>query len=77
MLALEFPPINEVIRWKDIFPTFNKVAFIACLASLIGIAIFLPPSRRDPLVAPTGRSQRGRDGGRVHRGTDRDADDGA
>ena len=29
MLALEFPPINEVIRWKDLFPTFNKVALIA------------------------------------------------
>ena len=25
MLALDFPPINEVIRWEDIFPTFNKV----------------------------------------------------
>ena len=25
MLALEFPPINEIIRWKDIFPSFNKV----------------------------------------------------
>ena len=30
MFALEFPPINEVIRWQDIFPTFNKVALIAC-----------------------------------------------
>ena len=26
MLALEFPPINEVIRWQDLFPTFNKIA---------------------------------------------------
>ena len=25
MLALEFPPINELIRWQDIFPAFNKV----------------------------------------------------
>src|SRR5262245_831837 len=54
MLALEFPPINEVIRWQDIFPSFNKVALIACLAALIGITIFLIASRRDPLVAPTG-----------------------
>ncbi len=54
MLALEFPPINEIIRWQDLFPSFNKVAIIACLASLIGIAIFLAASRRDPLVAPTG-----------------------
>jgi F-type H+-transporting ATPase subunit a len=54
MLALEFPPINEIIRWKDIFPTFNKVALIACLAALIGIGIFLAASRKDPLVAPRG-----------------------
>ncbi len=54
MLALDFPPINEVIRWKDIFPTFNKVALIACLAALIGIAIFLAAARKDPLVAPKG-----------------------
>ncbi len=45
MFALEFPPINEVIRWKDLFPTFNKIALIACLASLIGIAIYLLASR--------------------------------
>ena len=54
MLALDFPPINEVIRWQDIFPTFNKVALIACLATIIGIAIYLVASDRDPLVAPTG-----------------------
>lgn len=54
MLALEFPPINELIRWKDLFPTFNKVALIACAASLIGITIYLVAARRDPLVAPTG-----------------------
>ena len=29
MLALEFPPINEVIRWQDLFPSFNKIALIA------------------------------------------------
>ena len=54
MLALEFPPINEVIRWKDLFPTFNKVAIMACLAAIIGITIYFLASRRDPLVAPTG-----------------------
>src|SRR3954451_7778811 len=54
MLALEFPPINEVIRWKDIFPTFNKIALIACLAALIGIVIFVIAARRNPMVAPTG-----------------------
>jgi F-type H+-transporting ATPase subunit a len=54
MLALEFPPINEVIRWRDLFPTFNKIALIACLAALIGMLIYWAASRRDPLVAPRG-----------------------
>ncbi len=56
MLALEFPPINEVIRWRDISgaDTVNKVAIIAVLASLIGITIFLLAGRKDPMVAPTG-----------------------
>ena len=37
MFGLEFPPINAILRWKDLFPTFNKVALIAVLAALIGI----------------------------------------
>ncbi len=54
MLALEFPPINEILRWRDLFPTFNKVALIAVAASLIGIVIFLLASRRDAMKAPKG-----------------------
>ena len=54
MLALDFPPINTVIRWKDLFPTFNKVAIIAVMATLIGITIYLVAARRNPMVAPTG-----------------------
>jgi F-type H+-transporting ATPase subunit a len=54
MFALDFPPINEVIRWRDLFPTFNKVALIACLAVLIGTMIYVIAARRDPMVAPTG-----------------------
>ena len=54
MLGLEFPPINELLRWQDIFPTFNKIALIAVCAALIGILLFLIASRRDPMVAPTG-----------------------
>jgi F-type H+-transporting ATPase subunit a len=54
MFALEFPPINEVIRWRDLFPSFNKVALIACLAVLIGSVIYIIAARRDPMVAPTG-----------------------
>jgi F-type H+-transporting ATPase subunit a len=54
VFGLEFPPINELLRWKDIFPTFNKVALIACLAALIGIMLFLLASRKDPMKAPKG-----------------------
>ena len=54
MFALEFPPINEIIRWRDLFTSFNKVAIIGCLAALIGITIFLLAGRKDPMKAPTG-----------------------
>ncbi|MBI4884404.1 MAG: F0F1 ATP synthase subunit A [Actinobacteria bacterium] len=54
MLALKFPPINELIRWRDIFSNFNKVGVIAVAAALIGIMVFLVAGSRDPLVAPTG-----------------------
>ncbi|MGI9052198.1 MAG: F0F1 ATP synthase subunit A [Ilumatobacteraceae bacterium] len=54
MFGLEFPPINEVIRWQDVLPTFNKIALIACLAALIGMTIYLLAGRKDPLVAPKG-----------------------
>ena len=54
MFGLEFPPINEILRWQDIFPSFNKIALIAVAATLISIGLFLLAARRDPLVAPTG-----------------------
>jgi F-type H+-transporting ATPase subunit a len=54
VFGLEFPPINEILRWQDIFPSFNKIALIAVAAALISITLFLLASRRDPMVAPTG-----------------------
>jgi len=54
VLGLEFPPINEILRWQDVYPSFNKIALIAVVAALIGITLFLLASRKDPLVAPTG-----------------------
>ena len=77
MLALEFPPINAIIRWQDLFPTFNKVALIAVVAALIGIIIFLLAGPRRPDGRADGRAQPGRDHRRVHRGPDRHADDGS
>jgi len=54
MLALTFPPINELIRWRDIFPGFNKVGLIAVIAAVLGIIIFMTAGQKDPLQAPTG-----------------------
>lgn len=52
--SLVFPPINELLRWQDIFPSFNKIALIAVLAAGLGIGLFLLASRADPKLAPTG-----------------------
>jgi F-type H+-transporting ATPase subunit a len=54
VIAFEFPPINAILRWKDLFPTFNKVAMIAVAAALIGIVVFLLAGRKDPMKAPKG-----------------------
>lgn len=54
MIALEFPPINEILRWKDLFPSFNKIALIAVAAALIGTLIFLLAGSKDPMKAPKG-----------------------
>jgi F-type H+-transporting ATPase subunit a len=54
VLALEFPPINEILRWRDVAPSFNKIALIAVAAALIGIVIFLLAGSRDGMKAPKG-----------------------
>ena len=52
--GLVFPPINEILRWQDIFPSFNKVALIAVASALIGMALFALAARADAKKAPTG-----------------------
>ncbi|MEO5724808.1 MAG: F0F1 ATP synthase subunit A, partial [Ilumatobacteraceae bacterium] len=54
MLGFEFPPINSLLRWKDFFPSFNKVALIGVAAAVIGSLVFLLAGRKDPMVAPKG-----------------------
>ena len=54
ILAFEFPPINELLRWKDVVPGLNKVGLIAIAAALIGSLIFLSAARKDPKVSPKG-----------------------
>ena len=56
MIALEFPEINSILVWKDIFTNFpfNKVALIAVLATLISSTIFLLAVRQSHKEAPKG-----------------------
>lgn len=54
MFALEFPPINAILRWQDLFPTFNKIALIAVAATLISTVVFWLAGSRDPMKAPRG-----------------------
>ncbi len=52
--ALEFPPINALLRWQDIFPTFNKIGLIAVLSALIVIIFYSMANRQNAALAPTG-----------------------
>jgi F-type H+-transporting ATPase subunit a len=56
VLALEFPPINEILRWRDLWSAggVNKIGIIAVLAALIAIVIFLLAGNKDPMKAPKG-----------------------
>ena len=54
MIALEFPPINEILRWKDLFESFNKISLIEVLAALIGTMVFLLAGRQSAQTAPRG-----------------------
>ena len=54
MFALEFPPINEILRWRDVAPGLNKVGLIAIAATVIAIVIFVLATRQDHRKAPTG-----------------------
>jgi F-type H+-transporting ATPase subunit a len=56
VLALEFPPINEILRWRDLWSAggLNKIGIIAVAAALIGIVVFLLAGNKDPMKAPSG-----------------------
>ena len=54
MLALKFPEINQLLRWKDLFPSFNKIALIAILATVISITLFVLATRKATTEAPKG-----------------------
>lgn len=54
MFAFEFPPINQLLRWKDVVPGINKVVLISILAAVIGTVLFLIAARADARKAPKG-----------------------
>jgi F-type H+-transporting ATPase subunit a len=54
VFALEFPPINGILRWQEIFPTFNKIGLIAVVSALIVIVFYALANRANSLLAPTG-----------------------
>jgi len=54
VFALEFPPINEILRWREVAPSLNKVGIIAVAAALIAIVVFVLATRQDHRKAPTG-----------------------
>jgi F-type H+-transporting ATPase subunit a len=54
VIALEFPPINEILRWKELFASFNKISLIAVLAATIGTVVFMLAGRQSAETAPRG-----------------------
>jgi F-type H+-transporting ATPase subunit a len=52
--SFSFPEINSILRWQDIFTSFNKIALIAVAAALIGSLVFILAGRKNPAEAPKG-----------------------
>ncbi len=54
MIALKFPEMYEILVWKDLFPTFNKISLIAVAAVIISSLVFILAARQDHREAPRG-----------------------
>jgi len=54
VFALEFPPINEILRWTDVVPSVNKIALIAIAAVVVASVIFRLAGNDDGSTAPRG-----------------------
>ena len=52
--SFSFPPINSILRWQDLFSSFNKVALIAVAAAVIGSLVFILAGRKEVDAAPKG-----------------------
>lgn len=51
---LVFPPLSHILRWKEIFPAFNKVTLICVLAAVITTVIFAIAGKGSHTEAPKG-----------------------
>jgi F-type H+-transporting ATPase subunit a len=52
--GFSFPPINTILRWKDVTPGINKVVIISILSAVIGTVLFLVAASKDARKAPKG-----------------------
>ncbi|MFM7045820.1 MAG: F0F1 ATP synthase subunit A [Ilumatobacteraceae bacterium] len=52
--SFEFPEINAILRWQDLFVSFNKIALIAVAAAVLGSLVFILAGRKDAHAAPKG-----------------------
>jgi F-type H+-transporting ATPase subunit a len=54
VIALKFPEMYEILVWKDLFPTFNKISLLAVASVIISSVVFLLATRQDHREAPRG-----------------------
>ena len=52
--SFSFPEINSILRWQDLFSSFNKIALIAVAAAVLGSLVFILAGRKDANAAPKG-----------------------
>lgn len=52
LAALSFPPIEELLEWKDIagIPGFNKIALLCIVTTLLVLGFFVYAGRKGQLV---------------------------
>ena len=52
--SFSFPEINSILRWQDLFSSFNKIALIAVAAAVLGSLVFILAGRKNANEAPKG-----------------------
>ncbi len=54
LFALDFPPLSELLVWRDLASGVNKIAIICLLAVVISVVLFAVAGTGNPLEAPKG-----------------------